>query len=207
MELKNALSDTKNKPIYTAVLVPISISQDDNDMSLPLLEKTPSSEENTAKVTTYHKAANFFLGVLIGMGFSVLGFHALMHQFTLGLWSRTQVVLFALAWSTITGVSAYSIFATAHYYVLCTPGAFWERLEYYFALGVFLGFCAACTVTDVRFGLPMSSILLTLAVAIVWTMLMMAFAANTGSDEEPEHGVVKSRRRRQKGTVLPLVMV
>jgi hypothetical protein len=198
---------TFDKPIYTAVLVPMPRRQAD-DLTLPLLdnETSPESTADNASIPFSHKTCNFLLGALIGMAFSVLGFRVLLNEYSLALWSRPQVVLFALVWSSITGIVAYMIFMATHYYALDTPYALWERLEYFFAMGVFLGFCAACTVTDVKIGLPLSSILLTLAVAIVWTMLMMAFAVSA-APAEVETNKSSRRRRRAKGTALPFVMV
>jgi hypothetical protein len=212
-----------SKPIYTAVLVPFlplsnetqqnkgksrrhQAIEDNEDLSLPLLDQpmNPKDSVDAYEITTSHKICNFSLGALIGIVFSVTGFHLLLNHYSLAAWSRLQVVYFALGWSSITGIVAYSCFMALHYYGFQTPYKVWERLEYYFAMGVFLGFCAACTATDVMFGLPLRSILLTLTVALAWALLMMTCATNLSTDDDDS---TLPRRHRSKGTVLPMVMV
>ena len=199
-----------NKPILkAAILLPVHLHDHhgSNDLEQPLLEKDNSDgdgDEGTTeqvRITKLQQAGNFGIGALLGIAFSVVGFHLLLNEYSLASWSRTQVVLFALAWSSVTGLASYTMFSATHYHVLQTPSSLWERLEYCFALGVFLGFCMACTVTDIQFGLPMSSVFLTLAVAIVWTVFMMAFAASSPDQVETK------RPSSTKGTVLPMVMV
>lgn len=79
---------------------------------------------------------------------------------------------FALLWSGSTGITSYLSFTALHKVCLATPSLNQEHLEYFFALGVFAGFCTACTITDVRYGLPLSSILMTFVVACAWALLM-----------------------------------
>jgi hypothetical protein len=212
-----------SKPIYTAVLVPLlplsnetqpnkkksrrhESIEDNDDLSFPLLDQTISRKDSVDghEITTSHKICNFFLGTLIGMAFSVSGFHLLLHKYSLAIWNPYQVILFALGWSSVTGIVAYLCFMAVHYYGFQTPYKVWERLEYYFAMGVFLGFCAACTITDVVFGLPMRSILVTLTVAFAWALLMMTCATNNSTDDDDSKGRC---RHISKGTVLPMVMV
>jgi hypothetical protein len=84
-------------------------------------------------------------------------------------------------------------------------------LEYCFAVGVFLSFCGACTWTDVAYGMPASSILLTVAVAAAWASLMVCCVLsvsdknnkNSGSDEEEQ----QAKHHLVRGTVLLLVFV
>ena len=74
-------------------------------------------------------------------------------------------------------------------------------LEYYFALGVFLGFCLACTVTDCLLGMPLRSIVVTVTVAITWALLMVYCGSAEYDDEEVEssHG--------RKGKVITVMIV
>lgn len=155
--------------ISPAALDDSSTSQ--NDLETPLIEQKPSIVVSN-EVSYFQKTAHFVMGSLIGVTFSVVGFYILMHQYSLASWGRLEIVAFALLWSGSTGITSFLSFTALHKVCLATPSLKQEHLEYFFALGVFAGFCSACTVTDVRYGLPLSSILMTFGVACAWALLM-----------------------------------
>lgn len=194
-----------SKPIYAAVLIPTSLEKTEtmtDHLSLPLLEckeRKIDDVEPRSEVSRCEKFSNFLMGMTIGMIFSAVGFHFLLQSFAVLTWSRNQVILFTLAWSTITGVSAYCYFAMLHYCLLKTPCNFWELLEHWFAIGVFLGFCAACTAIDVIYGLPFQSVLITLTVAVGWVAIMLVCSGTTTEKSESS--------KRGKSLPLPFVLV
>ena len=175
--------------------------------AVPLLAE--HEENNRSGVTTKtlksteHRTAPFLSGSLIGVIFSLLGFRILLtHQ---GSGTYMNIFLFALIWSTVTSTVAYFVFGSVWSYLMdkyrdipllynsFTDEDFLADMEYYFALGVFIGFCAACTVSDIIYGLPWTGVILTVLVAFLWTLVMTWFASRG--------------RTERKGTVLPLVMV
>jgi hypothetical protein len=77
--------------------------------------------------------------------------------------------------------------------------------EYHVALGVFLGFCVACTVTDYIYGMSYGNILVTVVIAIMWACLMVVFSKGSLPSSDKNRTTMTTKAR--KGTVLPLVMV
>lgn len=73
--------------------------------------------------------------------------------------------------------------------------------EYMFALGVFLGFCGACTVADVVLGMPWTSVLGTMGVAMLWGVIMW-YAYWKSSMEEKKQ---QQEDNKEQTVVLPLV--
>jgi hypothetical protein len=164
-----------------------------------------------------HQVACFGAGSLLGIGFSVLGFRV---QETFHF---ASIFGYSLAWSCFTSIASYGIFTAL---LSCLPSSSSlpnanastsqdrrvRSMEYSFALGVFLGFCAACTVTDVLLGMPLKNILLTVTVAAAWALVMAYFGgANNESEDDNECFDGGDELVRvvvpQKGTRLPLVIV
>jgi len=187
---------SSNKPIYTAVLMPLRSLRNENELSLPLLES--ENEPAQKRITATSIFVQLILGLIVGAAFSVFGFQVLVNDVSLSEWSHLQVVLFALGWSTITGVSSYTIFLGVHCCGLSTPTDIIEGLEYYFAIGVFIGFCIACTVTDIRYGLPLHSIFLSLSLACAWIALMIHLTPRSEPEEE---------ERESKRQALPSIAI
>lgn len=145
----------------------------------------------------------FASGASIGIFFSILGFHVLLSY--KGGSSYSSIFLFALIWSTVTSTVAYGVFGMGWSYMIHTyrhiprvyaslmDEDFLADMEYYFALGVFIGFCTACTASDIIYGLPWTGVILTAFVAFLWTLVMTWF--------------VSRGRDVRRGTVLPLVVV
>jgi hypothetical protein len=214
-----------SKPIYTAVLldldtaealqqqlyVPLLSHDDDDDDDAYAL----SSSSSTRTVTTV-KVLNFLTGICIGVIFSCLGFRVLLEQWQ--TMSQTDVMLFSVIWSSVTSVSAYLLFNALYAATRCFIGSNNESsdymestrttslLEYCYAVGVFLGFCGACTWTDVVYGMPAKSIFLTIVVAAMWAYLMIYCALKTSPSEQEEEEE-RAQRRRHRGTILPMVFV
>lgn len=214
---------SSSKPIYTAVLLDLETAEAlQQQLSVPLLshddyDVTVKQSSSSSTAATTVKVLNFLMGVCIGVIFSCLGFRVLIqHWDTMG---HTDVMLFSVVWSSVTSVAAYMLFSLLYICTCCffgsksnsTAAACTESpqmisiLEYCFAVGVFLGFCGACTWTDVAYGMPTSSILLTVLVAALWACLMIYCAIATTKDDDDEEQEPAQRRRR--GTVLPLVFV
>lgn len=225
--------DGKTLPIYTAVLFDaeqVSSSEAMRCQKEPLLSEADGDSvqrrrrSSTTSKTSYAtmKALCFVIGSLLGIVFSMTGFYIQeQYQFQ-------HILYYSLSWSCFTSAFAYIAFF------------FWmydendekklEVTEFYFALGVFLGFCGACTTTDIVLGMPWQSIVVTVLVALCWAMLM-AYCANTdrhdGLDEDSTSffGVLgkkwlvlyknknapqeegKAFLRQRKGTVLPTVYI
>ncbi|KAL7558326.1 hypothetical protein ACA910_019356 [Epithemia clementina (nom. ined.)] len=183
----------ESNDVFTAV--PLLAEHQENDRKEVVVPKTLNSRD--------FRVTPFLSGASIGVLFSVLGFRILLaYQ---GDNSYKNIFLFALIWSTVTSTAAYAVFGMAWSYMMSVYSEipqvyaslvdedFLADMEYYFALGVFIGFCAACTVSDIIYGLPWTGVMLTVAVAFLWTLVMTWFASR-GRDE-------------RRGTVLPLVMV
>jgi hypothetical protein len=218
---------TNSKPIYTAVLLDLETAEAlQQQLSTPLLShedydatkqnalSSPSSSSSSRSTATAVKVLNFLAGLCIGVVFSCLGFHVLIqHWYTMG---QTEVMLFSVIWSSVTSAAAFLSFIALYAATCCYFGdnnttmestKTVSLLEYCFAVGVFLGFCGACTWTDVAYGMPAESILLTVAVAVLWACLMIYCAFATSPSEEDEAEEELARRPRRRGTVLPLVFV
>eukprot|EP00527_Entomoneis_sp_CCMP2396_P002183 CAMPEP_0198144782 /NCGR_PEP_ID=MMETSP1443-20131203/18644_1 /TAXON_ID=186043 /ORGANISM="Entomoneis sp., Strain CCMP2396" /LENGTH=188 /DNA_ID=CAMNT_0043808245 /DNA_START=91 /DNA_END=657 /DNA_ORIENTATION=- len=160
-------------------------------------------EEQTPLRSKDYKLAPFLAGSVIGAIFSILGFRVLInHQ---GDDSYKNIFLFAFLWSTVTSAFAYVVFGILWSALLkkyqdtelqrsLADYEFLADIEYYFALGVFIGFCFVCTVSDVFYGLPWVGVTLTIFVACLWTMVMTWFASRTHEEQ-------------RNGTELPSVVV
>jgi hypothetical protein len=214
---------TNSKPIYTAVLLDLETAEAlQQQLSAPLLSHAAddddahalsSSSSSTSTATTV-KALNFLTGICVGVVFSCLGFNVLIqHWHNMG---QTDVMLFSVMWSSVTSVAAYLLFSALYAATSCFCGRNSTTmestktvsiLEYCFAVGVFLGFCGACTWTDVAYGMPTESILLTVAVAALWACLMIYCAFASAPSEEEEEEEELAWRRSRRGTVLPMIFV
>ena len=210
------------KPIYTAVL--LEVQQEGGSLEEPLLvqgeERSSESSSNDIQETATHTSAlprgmirvlTFLGGMILGCVFSVMGFNELFSNYRDVLGKK--VVLFSLAWSSLTSVAAYLFFGifwsavlyfhqeSVHFDELSSDAFMVDVLEYHYALGVFLGFCLACTVTDVLHGMPWFSVLSTLFIALLWAKLMMWFASKTSSTSSTAPPALR------KGTNLPMMVV
>jgi hypothetical protein len=224
-----------SEPVYTAVLLDLeTVEALQEQLNVPLLSQETNNNNDdhddhvimeSNKTTNTVKVLNFLTGLCVGVMFSCAGFAVLIqHWHTMG---HKDVMLFSIVWSSVTSVAAYLLFSllyigTCSYFgpttsscrsnlTLAVSNALESErtismLEYCFAVGVFLGFCGACTWTDVAYGMPASSILLTVVVATVWATLMVYCAMVTSrKDSDEQQQYVQPRGR--KGTVLPMIFV
>ena len=60
-------------------------------------------------------------------------------------------------------------------------GALIQQMEYFFAVGALIGVCMSWTVTDIVLGMKAHIVhsLVTLAVALIWCRVVMAFCGNS----------------------------
>ena len=174
--------------------------------AVPLLSEAEENDRKTAVDKTLnarqYRTAPFLSGASIGVVFSLIGFHLLLQYHS---YECTNIFVFALIWSTVTSTVAYVLFGLGWSYLMYVyqqvprvytslmDEDFLADIEYYFALGAFIGFCGACTVSDIVYGLPWVGVALTVVVAFLWTLVMTWFASR-GRDD-------------RKRTVLPLVLV
>jgi hypothetical protein len=200
----------RGKPIYTAIL--LEVTSVDQGLEEPLLGRG-QQEKTTTRADLPRgmiRVLTFLGGMILGVCFSIMGFNELFHNYRDV--SGKKVVLFSLAWSSLTSIAAYLFFGifwsivlymnqeSIHFNELSSDTFMVDVLEYHYALGVFLGFCLACTVTDVLHGMPWFSVLSTLGIALLWAKLMMWFASKNSS-------ACAKAQMKQKGTTLPLMMV
>jgi hypothetical protein len=219
-------TNSNSKPIYTAVILDLETAEAlQEQLNVPLLSHyandahaMQSSSTSTSTASTPVKILNFLMGLCTGVLFSCAGFVVLVHH-----WhnmDQTDIILFSVIWSSVTSIAAYVLFSLLYIGTCCYFGsnsscsASLESqqtisiLEYCFAVGVFLGFCGACTWTDVAYGMPASSVFLTVVVASLWACLMVYCAmATSGNNSDDEYCEQPAHSRRRRGTVLPLVFV
>lgn len=221
-------------PMYAAVIMDADTLE---QLGQPLLASSSSASSSNEEDYHHHDASNntttpptmlttdsakksvqaihFGAGIVTGILFSLGGFSILLQH-----WqdmNRTNVLGFSVAWSAVTSLTAYLLFrlltvATTRTWTSTNSATNLTEdmltvLEYCFAVGVFLGFCGACTVTDVATGMPWKNVVVTLAVAAAWAALMIscAVAAIQKNNDHASGPPVLARRRQ--GTVLPMVMV
>uniref|UniRef100_A0A7S2Y222 Transmembrane protein n=1 Tax=Entomoneis paludosa TaxID=265537 RepID=A0A7S2Y222_9STRA len=199
---------SSNKAIYTAVPL-LPRDNDDLDEShttaaveqlLPQEHIHQDHEEEADAVTTQkHSLKPFFFGMMIGLACYCLVDSNLIPSFQLQNVLVNSLAT-ALMWSTITSALAYGIFWSVWTVMersvsegsILENQDFFEHMEYYFTLGVFLGFCTACTVDVILFGIPLLGVMSMVLVAFLWTLVMLNVAPP---------------QQRSKGTVLPMVIV
>lgn len=193
--------ESSNKAIYTAVPL-LSVDEQNQGETLNKTRQVNCVDDEDRSAKSY-KITPFLAGALLGAAFSVIGFRILVKQQSDD--SYQSIFWFALLWSTVTSTVSYCFFGAfwcalrksyqeSTFYRTLSNHNFLADIEYYFAVGVFIGFCFACTISDILYGLPWIGICLTVAVACVWTGIMTWFAS--GNKEEERHA-----------TILPTVIV
>jgi hypothetical protein len=235
MSSSSSSSSTSSSKKHVYVAIPIDVMLREH---LPLTTEPSSSWQHhperqppsaAAGPGASHPFAYFAVGSLLGILFSAAGFW-IQEAFRFA-----NIFWYSLAWSCLTSVASYAIF---YGWTVCCPSSSSSvaaaaesaagptssrsttvKSEYHFALGVFLGFCLACIVTDVLLRMPLKSILMTVAIAVAWAGVMAycgTLEDDDGVDEEGEDAIEDGRVARptaallqgeRKGTVLPLVIV
>ena len=79
----------------------------------------------------------------------------------------------------------------------------WDDMEYFYALGVFLGFSSACTIYLVMTGVPTIFLMTFLILIVFWTCVM----AWLGGDNNCNNNNNNSRSRTTATTVLPTLVL
>lgn len=187
-------SITPRRHVYVAV--PLGLMNHETSTS-------PSHQKGVEEVIRRPSSKFYFLvGSVIGIGFSVLGFYVQdTFQFESIHW-------YSLGWSCFTSLAAYLMFYCCMREKSEMSEAPLNRqvlsLEYFFALGVFLGFCVACTAIDILLGMPVRSIVLTVTVAIMWALLMAYCGSVDGDDEDDVDNTIT---KPCTGTLLPIMIV
>mmetsp|Transcript_2571 Transcript_2571/g.3437 ORF Transcript_2571/g.3437 Transcript_2571/m.3437 type:complete len:189 (-) Transcript_2571:123-689(-) len=185
-------STSTDKAIYIAV--PLLTNEEKNTDAIAAEEQLEASslEEKSPQSHCYKP---FLFGVLIGLACYCLVDSHLIPSFKLSNVLANSMAT-ALTWSIVTSALAYSIF-WGGWVVLGLKNSvsadqdFFEHMEYYFTLGVFLGFCVACTIDVVMFGIPLLGIMAMVGVAMMWTFAMLKVAPPS----------------KQRATILPMVVV
>ena len=201
-------SSSSSKAIYTAVpLLPQSAAAAEESAREPLLSNEEASKSPSS---SYYGSVHFVGGGVMG----TICYYA-VHSAVLPIIPHmTNAVIdsafAALVWSAITTLVAYATWFA--FFLASKPcydqdqkqqendddddeeNAFWEDMEFYYALGVFLGFSAACVVFLAMAGVPMIFLLAVMLSAFVWTKIMTWMGKR-----EPS--------KRGSKTVLPTVVV
>jgi len=219
MSFANATSKSSATTVYQAVLLDLGSSSeaDDNHNNSDLKESLLPPSPTDGKKDDHESPSAFlllFTGSFLGVVAAILGLLWLGNSPSTVLSNQEKssfaVFWFALAWSSATAFTAYTVFSI----MARSFGRSKEReegdyndqnrdnssdgneqnCEYKFALGVFLGFCATCTVHDATHGVPITSLLFTAGLAAFWGLLMTC-TVRKGSAPAP---------KERQGTKLPM---
>lgn len=198
--------------VYKAVLLDVGSSEDNSaDLKERLLPSTDNKKEFREPPSS---SLLLFMGSCLGVVAAILGLLWLGNSPSTVLSNQEKstfaVFGFALAWSSTTAVTAYSVFTIiARVFERSSEGedvyvdqnrdnincdGSEEKSEYKFALGVFAGFCATCTVHDATHGVPITGLLFTAGLAAFWGLLM---TCTVGKDSAPAP-------KERQGTKLPM---
>ena len=178
---------SSKKTVYFAVpLLDVPLIDDADQEQLPIQLKEPlltKQHDGSRKVgeeCTVWKSAKTWLyllaGVIVGVTFYGIGLYILVNYYNIASMGRSNVVMFSFLWANMTFIAFYLLFSV---------------FEFRFALGVFIGFCTASTLTDISFGMPWKGSLI-----IASVLVYFAARAVNGHTE-----------RERRGTVLPMVLV
>ena len=211
MSFSNLSAKSTSTAIYKAIVLGTEDSDiNSNDLKECLLPPSSSSSSN-GDDSTPKPACSAFLLLMSGSCFGVVA--ALLGLLWLVSGSPAAVLgnhheksslgifCFALAWSSATAITAYAVFTL----ILRCFGDDKDaeeqesepQAEYNFALGVFAGFCATCTVHDAAHGVPLTSLLLTAGIAAFWGLLMTVTVRTNFL-------TAATTKEQRKGTKLPM---
>ena len=175
--------------VYTAVpLLETSDASKNKDVAVQQ-EATDSSSGRQATSTSErtNTEASFFSGVMVG----ILCFCVVDSKILPAMHFENQLsdsIAMALMWTAVTSILTYGVFWTVWTVLLrlykssaavqqtLQNGDFVEAMEHYFILGVFLGFSLCCIVSVILSGIPLIGVLIMVAVAALWTMVMVLLA-------------------------------
>lgn len=180
-------SSSNNKAIYTALPL---LPSDKDDQIMPTTEIASHGDDSVVVNNSLDRSYSlkpFVFGMIVGFAC-----YCLVDSRVVPNLDFRNVLLNSLAtallWSTITSLLAYGIFWATWMLLerqetreeennnLFQSQEFFEQVEYYFTLGVFLGFCTACTVDVILFGIPFLGVMSMVFVAFLWTLVMLKVA-------------------------------
>jgi preprotein translocase subunit SecG len=223
MEMVEALQQQQqlNSPFLT------QHAEDDNDHDA-LATQSSSSSTNTSsdasasssiisRTATKVQILNFLTGLCTGVMFCCAGF-TVLHQHWDNMGPK-DVLLFSVVWGCVTSIVTCLLFSLLFIGTTrCSVGNNSSNskclesrqtisiLENCFGAGIFLGFCGACTWTDVAYGTSTNIHILTVVVAVFWACLMIycALATSTSrtniAEEERVQPAQRFRHRHRRGT-------
>ena len=215
-----SFSDHSSKSTSTAIYKAVVLGTDEsdinsNDLKECLLPPSSPSSRCSGDDSIPKPACSAFLLLIAGSCFGVvaalLGLLWLVNGSTAAVLanhhekSSFAIFLFALGWSSATAITAYAVFTMIlHYFGDDSHAEDVDeqqenepRAEYNFALGVFAGFCATCTVHDAAHGVPLTSLLLTAGIAAFWGLLMTVTVRKS-------FFTAATTKEQRKGTKLPM---
>jgi len=164
------------------------------DLEQPLLPICSTDVKNEKNVNVlcfwkYH-VMSFAGGSAIGALMSIIAFQVLAG--ILDGMNSTQVFFYSIGSAALTSIIAYVVFCavTSNYNMSSTNAEFVDKFEIFYAIGVFLGFCSACEVSDLLSGTPVVSVALTVVMSFIWAGVMFfggtRFAEVDDSEDESQ---------------------
>lgn len=187
------------KPVYMAVPL---LAGDDEDRDVT------KSAEISQERSTLLPMGSFVVGSAVGAAFAYIGMIYALPVINPG---PELYAAFSIVWSFLATGTTYATFCfLSNYAKLCFPKSLsssktLNRSEYCFAIGDFVGYCASLMVLDVVHGVAPSSLLSSSVAALVWVIILVAYACvqdANGMTEDNDEDSIDSQ-----GTNLPLVMV
>ena len=172
-----------SKAVYTAV--PLLSKDAHEELTQALLnEPTPENPDHTSSVPSCGcSGMHFVIGSVMGvLCYSTIHTIILPYLPSCGN-AFADSAISALIWSAITTVTAYSLwFGFIAVYRSCAARLpaemtddecqFWEDMEYFYAVGVFLGFSTSCIVSLALVGVPPPYLLAVIVSAFIWCRIM-----------------------------------
>lgn len=180
------------------------------DMNEPLLslKTTMSEDEDEASIKTnsmqWTNCYSCIIGLIIGcfIQFSSLGANFLMTtMYGNNVFFMKEFIVVSLIWCFVTSIMGVcvllflrSLVVTSFYATTTVNEAFKskedfvagliQKMEYFFAVGALIGVCMSWTVTDIVLGMKAHIVhsLVTLAVALIWCRVVMAFCGNSTNE-------------------------
>lgn len=195
--------------VYTAVPVDFEL-------------ETSSDEWHTLTMTPRrtNRVPTFVGGSFLGIGTAFAGLYWLDNYYGLVEHSEEsvyKVFLYSFVWSLLTAGTACGVFSCTTNLFTCFQSASEELnesdgdenslldrndqieatttlSEYEFVLGVFVGFCATCTVHDAINGFPIINIVLTALAAFCWAALLVLCRSKQSKDTTLHSTKFRERR-------------
>ncbi|KAL7565518.1 hypothetical protein ACA910_012252 [Epithemia clementina (nom. ined.)] len=205
-------SSSSSKAVYMAV--PLLPKDKDASTAAAAAEQETSSSLSSSSSSSFFCLAPSCLHFLAGSNMGIVCYYAVHALVLPSLPHMTNPLadsaFSALIWSAITTVVAYTLwFGFILVFRSCqssravvqddededAEASFWDEMEYYYALGVFLGFSAACIISLAMAGVPSIFLMAVIFSAFLWTRIMAWM------------GRREIQNKKNHKTVLPMVVV